>query len=277
MVRLLRPLNLLMFVGGVIVGGLLAAGETVFTGESLYSLLVAALSVAAIGAGSNSFNDVCDVTIDRVNRPERPIPAGLVSVRLATGMWLFASVVGLSAAALVSPEHLLIAAIAVLALVLYNLRLKRVLLAGNLLVSALVAVSLVFGALAVEGSGAAFFAAAFAFLLTFVREVVKDVEDARGDSTAAARTLPLVVGNRAAVRVATAVAFVVVLLTPIPFLLLDYSSLYLSIVLAADAVIVGAVWWALSLDQQKLRRSSSWLKWAMILGMLALAAAQALE
>ncbi len=274
---LLRPINVLMFCAGVFLGGFLAVGGGVADPNLLPRLTIGALAVAAIGGAANSLNDVIDIDIDRINRPHRPIASGVVSRQTGVRVWLIVSIFGLVLSALLSPLHLVISGAAAGALIAYSFVLKRVALVGNVLVAALVALSIIFGALAVGSIDGVIYAAAFAFLLTFVREMIKDAADVRGDAAYAARTFASVFGRRAAVRLAGIVVFGTILLTPLPFLLSAYSTLYLSLVLIADIVLIWALWAAAPLDDRGLDRSGDLLKWAMIAGMAALAAAHTLE
>lgn len=252
-------------------------GPAAFAGEAVVLLLVGAVAVAAIGGAGNSLNDVVDLNIDRVNRPHRPIAAGAVSRRTGIAVWFIGSGIGLVLSIWLSPVHLAIAGAAVGALVVYNLYLKRVVLAGNLLVAVLVALSLVYGALIVGAVHGVWYAAGFAFLLTFAREILKDAADVRGDAAFHARTLAGVYGQDAAVRLANSVIATTLVITPIPFLIARYSTLYLLVVLIANFLLIMAMWMSALRTDDSLDRSTDLLKWAMLVGMLALASADALE
>lgn len=85
-VDLLRPFTLLPPAIGMIAGALSAIGS----GRALVSgtramLLVGAgsLMAATLNAASNVLNQVHDAALDRINKPERPIPSGIVSTREA--------------------------------------------------------------------------------------------------------------------------------------------------------------------------------------------------
>ncbi|MFW5973433.1 MAG: geranylgeranylglycerol-phosphate geranylgeranyltransferase, partial [Bacteroidota bacterium] len=230
-IRLLRPLNLFMFVVAVFLGGFLVAGMSVFAGPLLIRLIIASVAVASIGGAANSLNDAVDASIDRINRPDRPIPSGDASVRTAVFVWAIGSMVGIMAGFALSVWHLTVAVVVVAFMVLYSIRLKRTLFLGNMVVSLVVATSILFGAGAVGAIQEAAYAAGFAFLVTLVREIVKDVADMAGDAAHGARTLPIVMGRKRAVAVASTVTAIVVILTPVPFLLAEYSTLYLALVM----------------------------------------------
>ncbi len=274
---LLRPLNLLMFCGGVFLGGFLGAESAGVFRDTFWMYVVGAVAVAAIGGAGNSLNDVLDVNIDRVNRPGRPIASGTISRRTGSWVWLNGSIVGLGLSLWLSATHLLVAGLAVGALVAYSLVLKRVVLAGNLLVALLVAVSLVYGAMIGGAVSDVLIACAFAFLLTLAREVLKDAADAPGDSAHHAHTLASVFGIDAAVGIARVIIAGTIVLTPIPFLFSGYSTLYLLLVLITDVLLVCVLWTAGARHENALDRSTDLLKWAMLVGMVALASANALD
>ena len=76
-VELLRPPNVTTALGDVLAGYAVAGrGQP----QALPPLLMATM---CLYAGGVVLNDVCDVDIDRIERPERPIPSGRVSRRAA--------------------------------------------------------------------------------------------------------------------------------------------------------------------------------------------------
>ncbi|MFC0775156.1 UbiA-like protein EboC [Terrimonas alba] len=121
--RLMRPANIVTAVADILAGVAIAAFAS--TGGSIPSLFpVFLLIICTIGlyGGGVVFNDVFDADIDRVERPERPIPSGLIQKRdatiLATGLYVMA----LITAAFVHPQifslsFLLASVIAILATV----------------------------------------------------------------------------------------------------------------------------------------------------------------
>ncbi len=66
--RVLRPVNIVMIMVGVALGGVLSGGDGALQGAAGTRLLWAALSAALIAGAANSLNDVLDLEIDRINR-----------------------------------------------------------------------------------------------------------------------------------------------------------------------------------------------------------------
>ncbi|NNF57195.1 MAG: UbiA family prenyltransferase, partial [Rhodothermaceae bacterium] len=196
LVRLLRPLNMLLFFAGVALGAVLAAGEAAFAAPNGTRVAGAMLSAALIGGAANAINDVYDLAIDRINRPTRPLPAELITPQAARRLWAVLTSMGMVLGFVVSPLHGGIALGAAGLLWLYSARLKRTPGWGNVVVAAILFLAIGYGGLATQPAalGIVLIGATFAFLTTLAREGAKDIEDAAGDAAGGARTLPLVWG-----------------------------------------------------------------------------------
>lgn len=191
-VRITRPHNAVVAGFTALIGYLVATGTLI-----LPSLLLAAV-VALITAAGNVINDVYDIDIDRINRPDRPIPSGAISLSGAKiyAVALFAG--GIALATLTTALCLLIALANALILILYAAWLKRTPGIGNVAVAYLTASVFLFGGAfaGIEGLIQNISLAAIAFLATLAREILKDAEDVDGDAAGGARTLPMIVGIR---------------------------------------------------------------------------------
>ncbi|WP_336034297.1 geranylgeranylglycerol-phosphate geranylgeranyltransferase [Halobacterium yunchengense] len=228
----------------------LAAGALTFTGAFVAGGAFAAplATAAAVGAtwlataAGMAINDYFDREIDRINAPDRPIPRGAVSPRgaLAFSAVLFAGAIGLAAS--LPALALGIAAVNLLGLVTYTEYFKGLPGAGNALVAYLVGSTFLFGAAAVGDPLAGGVLAVLAALSTFTREVVKDVEDVAGDREEGLRTLPIAVGERRALVLASALLVVAVAASPVPYLLGTFGVAYLVVVAPADALMLVAAY-----------------------------------
>jgi geranylgeranylglycerol-phosphate geranylgeranyltransferase len=270
--QLLRPLNLVIIFAGTILGGVLGAGPGVLLGAQAAGLWLAAASAMLVAAGGNSINDYFDIAIDRVNRPDRPLPSGRLSPAAALLVWGVCSGAGIMVAAAVTLRHAMIALAAVAVLYLYSRYWKRSLLAGNLAVSLLMGTVLLYGGLAVYAFTPALVGASFAILTTLAREIIKDVEDVSGDAAADANTLAVVYGPRRAAGVASMVLALTIAATPFPYLMLGYSGLFLLVVSLADGFMLRALWLLqLPRPEETAEQASRLLKIAMVVGIAALA------
>jgi geranylgeranylglycerol-phosphate geranylgeranyltransferase len=259
-IALLRPHNVAAAVLSVAVGFSM-------TGSREWPWLLFAAAACATAAG-HTVNDICDLAIDRVNRPKRPLVSGALSVR---GAWIEYGV--LVAAALASAVFLPHAAAAwivawVVLLHLYSAKLKRVCLAGNALVAVVAASGFLLGSYAGHDIGAGMLPAAYTFFFVMGREIVKDADDIAGDRSLDARTFPIVSGTRAALATAAAIFACLCVTLPLPSELGVYRSLYALIMLCTlvPILIVSIV---LVLRNRSLGAVSSLLKVGMFFGCLA--------
>lgn len=275
LVQLLRPLNFFLFLAGVALGGVLAAGGDAFEGARGQALLFAMASAACLGGAANAINDVYDLAIDRVNRPGRPLPAGLVSVRTAVLTSIGLAVLSIALAAFVSELHVLLVVVTGALLWLYSLRLKRWPLVGNLAVALVLGLALLYGGLAVGLADAVYAGAAFAFLTTWAREGAKDLEDVAGDAAEGARTLPLAWGAIPAARVCLVVIVATLVVLPVPTFIPTLGRPFLVFALPAAGLLLAAFWHLLASDPVAAApRASSLLKATMVAGVVALALAR---
>jgi geranylgeranylglycerol-phosphate geranylgeranyltransferase len=212
---LARGVNVMMGSIAVAVGALIvgAAGQT---GNAL-PIALHALSVATFMAGWNALNDLKDIDADRVNHPSRPLPSGAISEvtakKFSIGMMsasalCLAIIVWHAENSVGEEEWMDSVAIWLLALFLMvayefdgmpsKVCLKKRGLWGNLAISGLIAVLIVFGAAAV-GHGTdplPWLVGLCALMIGGAREVVKDVEDLAGDTDR--ETLPMKIGAKPA-------------------------------------------------------------------------------
>ena len=271
-VQLLRPINLLLSTAGVFVGAYLSVGSTAFSSTHLTSIVLAAISAMAVTAAANAINDAFDVSIDRINRPLRPIPSGKVTARAATLTWLIGALIGIGVSLLLSVEHVLIASASIMLVYLYSAVLKRAGLVGNIVVSGVVAMSLVYGGLATGTIGKAWIGFFLAFLLTLAREIAKDLEDLEGDRQDGVNSLPIAIGHTNTRRFGVALVLVTVIVSPLPFLFSGFDRLYLLGIAATDLLLLAAMWqlWTGAETKATYSLTSTLLKLAMLGGLASL-------
>jgi 4-hydroxybenzoate polyprenyltransferase len=161
----------------------------------------AALTVLFIVAACNTVNDIMDLSADRVNRPDRPLPSGRISVRQARTVAVVAASAGLASATALGPNAVLVAGGFLLAGILYSVFLKRVALIGHVWTAA------VFGATAVWGAwtstatpSVVWMAALLVTLFLLPRELLKSMGDVPGDILAGTGTAAVRWGRPATLR-----------------------------------------------------------------------------
>jgi len=178
-----------------------------------YLLMAASLMIAAAGY---IINDYFDLNIDAVNKPDRVVVDRLVKRRWAILWHMALSLGGLFLSILVSYRTgTWIIAFANLCCIIllwfYSTTFKKKLLSGNIIIAALTAwvilVIYFFAGADIDvwkpGTGyydpRKFFKitmlyAGFAFVVSLIREVIKDLEDMEGDARYQCRTMPIVWG-----------------------------------------------------------------------------------
>ncbi len=182
--------------------------------ESLYLLLI--LATILITSGGYVINDYFDIKTDRINKPGKVIAGEAITLRKTMifyqALTAAGSVTGIILAFL--SESFTLGFIFIITpglLWFYSASYKRQFVIGNLIVSLSSALSiLIVGILAVAllkteynsellqqtpvpsaiyGWTGGF--SAFAFLLTWIREIIKDMEDVEGDRETECRTMPV--------------------------------------------------------------------------------------
>jgi 4-hydroxybenzoate polyprenyltransferase len=200
----------------------------------LFHLVIASVFIAAAGY---IINDYFDLNIDQINKPGKNVFSKNVSRRWAILLHFILSLLGLIFTFLalgISKWYLILAnAGCILLLWFYSASLKKRFLIGNVAISMLTAwtVLIIFFAFTdpaqaidtqntslIKYFRVAFLYAGFAFIISLVREAVKDMEDLEGDLRYGCRTLPIVSGIRATKMYA--IVWLVVLIASVAVLLL---------------------------------------------------------
>ena len=261
-----RPLNVLLTFISVWLAASMSSKFT-FT----WTVLFASLSASFILAGANAINDIFDLEIDRINRPDRPLPSGVISEELAWVYFSIAYSIGLGLAAWCGIKLFLIALITTVALVWYSTHLKRTVVWGNGLVSAVAGLTFIYGAEAVNDWHAGVLPGLFAFFFHFGREVLKDMQDLKGDCQGEAWTLPAKYGLDQARRLIVFLFILLIGITLIPYIFSSYNFLYLSVLIIGVHSVLIYVMVLLNRqpDVQTLSKLSNLLKVDMFIGLLA--------
>jgi 4-hydroxybenzoate polyprenyltransferase len=162
-----------------------------------WRLFILSCSTVLIAAAGYVINDYYDVKIDLVNKPDRVVIGKGITRRYAILFHSALSILGVALGLLLSWQIALINFVSAFALWLYSNLLKRQPFIGNLVVALLTGISIqVVEVLYRSGNTLILIYASFAFFMTLVREIIKDMEDLKGDNTFGCRTLPIVWGLR---------------------------------------------------------------------------------
>lgn len=160
-------------------------------------MLLLCLGTIMITAAGYVINDYYDVKIDYINKPDRVVVGRFVKRRQIMILHATLNTLGVLAGVLVSWQIGVINFLVVGLLWLYSNQLKRLPLLGNVTVALLTGLS-VFVVYVLYRESIFLFAtyAFFAFFISLIREIIKDMEDVEGDKKFELKTLPIVIGIR---------------------------------------------------------------------------------
>jgi len=230
LIESMRPFTSILGMAGAYIGGIVA-GAPFFS----IPLILAMVVVFLAGAGSMPFNDYFDRDVDIISHPNRPIP----SKRLSPQETLYFSLLLLSLAVVFSMFINLLCFVIVLFslgfLYCYEVFFKNQGFVGNIVVAFLSSMSFTFGGTAVGNPFASLLLSLLTFFLFTGREILKDVQDVKGDLFTR-NTLPMRIGEKKAVLVASIFLMVAVLLSPLPYLLHQLRISYLIIIIMVDVL-----------------------------------------
>jgi geranylgeranylglycerol-phosphate geranylgeranyltransferase len=270
--RLIRVWNCLLATAGVWVGAYLTWLKPMY-----YGPLMAGSAAFLVCATGNVFNDLRDIEIDRINRPDRVLVRGAISTGQAIWLAIICAVAAIVLAVAVN-WLVLVAVLAALVLVLaYDFGLKKIPVVGNLSIAVLSAFTFMTGGLSIGPKLALvlpgpLIPAVFALLFHMVREILKDAEDIEGDRRLGITTLPQIIGESKSLMVALLFFFVLVVLTYIPVIEGWFGRAYEIItVYMVDIPLLALlifVWG--NPTRRMLRVGSLGLKLGMLLGLVAL-------
>ncbi|HEY3387412.1 MAG TPA: UbiA family prenyltransferase [Saprospiraceae bacterium] len=281
LIQLIRLPNLFLIglIQSLIYSHLLLAESSVMDWEDFFLLSIITMIVAAAGY---VINDYYDAKIDRINRPQRWIAGNTWPLKKVMNTFFIISFLGGVLAVILALRLSLLAYIFVYPLAIaglwyysYALKCKPVL--GNLWVALFCAGVVVLVALPdllLKNSEVVkldlWYYAAFAFLSTWYREVVKDLEDVNGDQTADCKTFVVRYGLLKGKIMAGLIALL--LLVALLFWEVSYTDNTLKLLFTVmEGCIVASfafVWWAK--EATYFHRSSLMIKGIMLAGTLML-------
>lgn len=215
-------------------------------GEQLpwYILLLMIVGTCLIAAGGYVINDYFDVKIDRINRPDEVIVTRSISKPAAMRMSLWLSGIGIACgiAAAVLLRSISLGAVFIIVpglLWFYSSSYKRLFMIGNItiaILSAMVPMLIAIANVAVLRMRFDFLLpyttlvhdlyawlggfALFAFLLTWIREIIKDIQDQMGDRELECHSMPVVWGE-------------------------TWTKVFVTVLIVLTLAIIGHVWYHL--------------------------------
>ncbi len=220
------------------------------------------------GIAGNAINDYLDRDSDKINHPDRPIPSGKLKPDRALHFSVIFFIISLALSfvlsSIVGYTALLVVVIALASQIAYEIRFKHEKIIGNIIIGSQTALAFIFGGVVVGSAGITGIIAVAVFLSITGREVVKDIEDVKGDKDRT--TLPMKLGVKKAGIVAALLIILAVLISPLPYYpLRQFGWEYLLVVSLADILFIGSIPMIFK-DAKQARRL---LKFAMLIAIFA--------
>ena len=213
--KLIRVPNLLMIIGTmVLVKYFLFEPFNIAVTLNTFEFSLLVFSMVVLAAAGNIINDIHDVHTDVINKPHKPTIGKEISEPVAYNWFIGLNIIGVGIGFYLSnlvgkPSFTALFIIPSALLYLYATQIKRTILVGNLVVSIMVGMIIVmvgifdlYPAITPQNRDTqrVIFSilidyGIFGFLVNFLREMVKDQEDIKGDYNAGMQTLPVVLGR----------------------------------------------------------------------------------
>ena len=194
-----RGANVVWGISTIALGSIMVGADY---GENLFTLGLHAFCIGAFIAGWFAINDLLDIDVDRINHPQRPLPADNISelsakkyghrMMILSGVGLLAIIMNdeKNVGEMAWVDSVVVWFVALLLMIAYEMDgkpfnpcLKKRMFWGNLTIAATMAITILFGAAAINHAldPLLWLVAAAACVLTTAREMAMDTRDQDGD------------------------------------------------------------------------------------------------
>ncbi|HUW89669.1 MAG TPA: geranylgeranylglycerol-phosphate geranylgeranyltransferase [Candidatus Nanopelagicaceae bacterium] len=278
-IEITRPINCLMGALSIVIG-LLNTRLNVPFDKLTINIILGVVTYIFIAASGNTINDIYDIEIDKINRLERPIPRGSISLKQAKGLFFLFLGIGI----ILSYLNTLIFSLTLINLALafffgfmawvYAKWGKKSGFLGNIIVGVSFSIGLVYGAYLNSSiiPPYIFYFFITAFSLLVAREIIKGCEDIEGDKNQGVKTLAIKIGIKSSRNISVIFALLAVV-----FFILPVFTNILNIFLFIIFMIIGLIevgytivlMLTSDLGKEDLKKISLLLKIGMFLGLIA--------
>ncbi|MHA1985523.1 MAG: geranylgeranylglycerol-phosphate geranylgeranyltransferase [Promethearchaeota archaeon] len=276
-IEILRPINGLMGALTVIIGILnTKIGIELFT--LIFNIIFGVLTYFFISGSSMVINDYYDIEIDKINRPERPIPRGSITLKQAKILWIITILIGTSLSIihtlLFKTGYLITIIVVFMAFIgwLYAAWGKKSGFIGNIIVGTSFSIGLIYGAMLNNSiiPPYIYFFFLTSFFLLLSREVIKGCEDIEGDKKEGVKTLAIRIGIKKSTNIALIFAVVAVVFYILPYFTVINQLLFLISMVFGLAVVIFAIILMLkgNLENNDFKKISLFLKIGAFLGLV---------
>jgi len=277
--EILRPINCVMGSLTVIIG-ILNTRTGIAAEVVLINIVLGIITYFFLAGSGMIINDIYDIEIDKINRPERVIPSGRITMEQAKILFIVTYGIGIGFAVINS--------------ILFNLGIINILLAaffgfigwvyakwgkksgfpGNIIVGISFSIGLIYGAV-LNGTNIPSYIYFFfltSFFLLMSREIVKGCEDIEGDKKEGVKTLAITIGLKKAL-----ISSIICQILAITFFILPFFTSIINPLLFLILMVfgLGVVGFALllsirsKLQKEEFKKISLMLKLGALLGLIA--------
>lgn len=235
-------------------------------------LFILVVSTLLIAAGGYIINDYYDIKIDLINKPQRVVIGKSITRRYAILFHTLSSLAGVVLGLLLSWKIAVVNLASATLLWWYSNSLKRQPFIGNFVVALLTGVAIwLVDSLYKTGHLLIITYALFAFFITLVREIIKDIEDLKGDQTFGCQTLPILWG----IRKTKYLIYGILAVFTLTVMLLNFYHRNPSLQYLLLLLFVPILWLLVRLVLADTKKDFSWLsgfcKFILLLGILSMA------
>ncbi len=232
----------LMRIGNCLIAFFSIFATSFFISETFVlrtQVFIGALAALFIMGGGNSLNDYFDYKIDKLNKPNRPIPSGQIKRQRALIFSICLFFAGIFLGLFLNIFALSIVLINTCLLIVYARYSKKMSFTGNALIALMTSSVFIYSATIINIINIDIIVlASSAFFVMTAREILKDIEDIHGDTQSGASTLPIKLGIRRARTISTLFILPAVFLIFVPYILSTMDEFYLGLILCATAALV---------------------------------------
>ncbi|WP_116976561.1 geranylgeranylglycerol-phosphate geranylgeranyltransferase [Chitinophaga silvatica] len=302
-VRIIRWPNLLfifltqlLFEYCVILPALRGTGITPQLGVIDFSMITCTYLLLA--AAGYIINDYFDLSIDVINKPDKVFIGNGISKKGALSLYVGMNLMAIALAVVTgirqhSPALIVCVALSALLLFCYSAIFKKRFLIGNLLVAVITASAIPILILAEPAFeqmlsnqsipifkfivNATLAYTCFAVVISFARELIKDLEDVKGDIMYGGRTIPIVLGTKVAHTIASVSLLGVIgmLFVILPELWMNDKPVSIILIVYSVLLIISPLLWIIykvfsSDSPEDYHRLSTYIKGVMLTGILSM-------
>lgn len=216
---------------------IMSSGKTLREVVLDLNLFMLVIASAATIAGGYIINNFYDSEKDLINRPRKTMLDRLVSQNTKLSFYFVLNFLAVIAASYVSFRAVVFFAIYIFGIWLYSHKLKKISFIGNL-TAAILAITPFFAVFVYYKNldTVIFIHASFLFLIIVMRELVKDLENIKGDLAQNYKTIPIVYGTKTSKWLLTALAGLTII--PTYFLVNDFAMGYMHFYFYASVILL---------------------------------------